>query len=213
MRYSNLLLPALLPALFLASACASNPEPAAEENPAASQGVVKNSEEAAGTAYTQTKDGLPDAAMSPLEDLNLKRDPIPPVLEAIKNPYDLPEGTGCASIALMVTELDAALGPDWDTEDPDERLRTEKLADEASDAALDTISSTASSLIPFRSLVRRASGAYAYQKKYNLAYKIGAQRRAFLKGVGQAMDCPYPARPHPVEPEPDKAVFKGDTPD
>ncbi|KCZ87637.1 hypothetical protein [Hyphomonas jannaschiana] len=209
MRYSIL----ILPALFLAAACASSPEPAPAENDAASQGVVKNTEAAAGSAYTQTKDGIPDAAMSPLEDLNLKRDPIPVVLQGIESPYDVPEDIGCSEITLMLAELDAALGPDWDTENPDERLRTEKLADEASDAALDTISSTASGLIPFRSLVRRATGAYAYQKKYNQAFRLGAQRRAYLKGVGLARNCPPPARPNPVEAEPDKTLFKGDTPD
>lgn len=203
----------LLPVLFLVAACASNPPASPAEEPADSQGVVHNTEEAAGDAYTKTKDGLPDAAMSPLEDLNLKREPIPPVLKAIKNPYDVPEDVGCSEITLMLAELDAALGPDWDTEDPDERLRTEKLGDQASDAALDTIASEASSLIPFRSLVRRATGAYAYQKKYNLAYKIGAQRRAYLKGIGLARGCPPPARPNPIEPEPDDIVFKGDSPD
>jgi hypothetical protein len=203
----------LLPVLILAAACASSPEPAPGENAAGSDGVVKNTETAAGSAYTQTKDGLPDAAMSPLEDLNLKRDPIPPILKDIESPYDVPEDISCSEITLSLAELDAALGPDWDTENPDERLRTEKLADEASDAALDTISSTASSLIPFRSLVRRATGAYAYQKKYNRAYKLGAQRRAYLKGVGLARGCPPPARPNPIVPKPEKTVFKGDSPD
>jgi hypothetical protein len=209
MRYSIL----ILPALFLAVACASSPEPAPAEDDTASEGVIRNTETAAGSAYTQTKDGIPDAAMSPLEDLNLKRDPIPEILKGIESPYDVPEDIGCSEITLMLAELDAALGPDWDTENPDERLRTEKLADEASDAALDTISTTASSLIPFRSLVRRATGAYAYQKKYNRAYKLGAQRRAYLKGVGLARGCPAPARPNPIVPEPDKTVFKGDSPD
>ena len=65
----------------------------------------------------------------------------------------------------------------------------------------------------FRSLVRRATGAYAYQKKYNQAFKLGAQRRAYLKGVGLARGCPPPARPNPVEAEPEKTLFKGDTPD
>jgi hypothetical protein len=74
MRYSNILLPVLL----LAAACASSPEPAPGENPAGSDGVVQNTETAAGSAYTQTKDGLPGAAMSPLEDLNLKAGPDSP---------------------------------------------------------------------------------------------------------------------------------------
>lgn len=201
----------LLPALILATACASQPKPA----PAATDadaGLATNSREAAGDAYTQTRDGLPDAAMSPLEDLNLKRDPIPPVLAAIKNPYDLPEDISCTQITLMLAELDAALGPDWDTENPDERLTTEKLADSASKLALDSVASTASGLIPFRSLVRTASGASAYQKKYNLAFKVGAQRRAYLKGIGLARDCPPPARPNPLPPEDEEVVFKGDKP-
>jgi hypothetical protein len=208
MRHSGI----LIPALFLAAACASSPTPSATEQADASSGLAENTETAAGSAYQQTKDGLPGAAMSPLRDLNLSREEIPPVLAAIKSPYDPPEDLSCSQITLMLADLDAVLGPDWDTEDPDERLRTEKLADSASDAALDTIASEASSLIPFRSLVRRASGAYAYQKKYNQAFKIGAQRRAYLKGIGLAQDCPYPARPRESASIPDKTVFKGDNP-
>jgi len=203
----------LFPALFLAVACASSPSPSSTEQADGAPELAENTESAADSAYQQTKDGLPGAAMSPLRDLNLSREEIPPVLAAIKSPYDPPEDVSCSQITLMLADLDAALGPDWDTEDPDERLRTEKLADEASDVALDTIASEASSLIPFRSLVRRASGAYAYQKKYNQAFKIGAQRRAYLKGIGLAQGCPYPARPKIIAPIPDKTTFKGDKPD
>ncbi len=209
MRYSNILFPILL----LAAACASSPEPAPGENPASSDGLVHDTETAADSVYTQTKNGLPKAAMSPLEDLNLTRSPIPPILKGIESPYDVPDDISCRQIAAIVTQLDAALGPDWDTENPDERLSTEKLADEASTAALDTISSTASSLIPFRSLVRRATGAYAYQKKYNRAYKLGAQRRAYLKGIGLARGCKPPASPNEDVTEPDKADVKNDTQD
>ena len=198
--------------LIVLSACASRPAESPDSDANNSRGVVENTGDAAGSAYTQTRDGLPDAAMSPLEDLNLKRDPIPPVLAAIKNPYDVPEDISCSEITLMLAELNTALGPDWDAEDPDERLTTEKLADSASEAALDTVASEASSLIPFRSLVRRATGAYAYQKKYNLAFRVGAQRRAYLKGIGLARGCPLPARPYPIEPEPEGVVFKGDAP-
>jgi hypothetical protein len=62
--------------------------------------------------------------MSPLEDLNLKRDPIPPrSCRGSKSPYDVPEDISCSDITLSAGELDAALGPDWDTENPDERLK------------------------------------------------------------------------------------------
>ncbi|MCA8897815.1 MAG: hypothetical protein R3C00_04240 [Hyphomonas sp.] len=206
------LFPVLLPALALIAACASHPPAEDANNNQASPGLSGNVEEAAGDAYTQTKAGLPEAAMSPLEDLNLKREPIPKVLSDIESPYDLPGDLSCADIAHHLAELDAVLGPDWDTPNPDDRLRTEKLADAASAAALDTVSSGASSIIPFRSLVRRATGAYAYQKKYNQAFSVGAQRRAYLKGLGLAKDCPAPARPNPPAPKDEDIVFKGDAP-
>jgi hypothetical protein len=183
---------------MLAAACASSPEPAPGENAAGSDGVVKNTETAAGSAYTQTKDGLPGAAMSPLEDLNLKRDPIPPILKDIESPYDVPEDISCSEITLSLAELDAALGPDWDTENPDERLRTEKLADEASDAALDTISSTASSLIPFRSLVQARDGRLCLSEEV----QPGLQARRPAAGLSErGRPCPWLSAAGPAKPD------------
>ncbi|MCA8899949.1 MAG: hypothetical protein KDA53_01725 [Hyphomonas sp.] len=198
----------LLPAFALLAACASAPPPAPEDD----QGLVTNVGDAAGSTYTQTRDGLGDAALSPLEDLNLRRDEIPPLLAAITTPYDLPEDLTCLDIERMLAQLDRVLGPDWDTPDPDERLRTEKLADGASEAALGAIASEARGFIPFRSLVRKATGAETHEKKYNQAYKKGAQRRAYLKGIGLAKGCAWPARPNPHPPSRDEIVFKGDQP-
>lgn len=151
--------------------------------------------------------------MSPLNDLNLRREPIPELLAKIDNPYDLPHNLDCIQIGRMVGALNGVLGPDWDTPEPDERLRTEKLADAAADATLDALASEASGLIPFRGIVRKVSGAEKHQKKYNRAYKIGAQRRAYLKGLGEAKNCPYPARPRfEVDPVNEKIVYSGDAP-
>ncbi|MBK8199027.1 MAG: hypothetical protein IPK75_11735 [Acidobacteria bacterium] len=157
---------------------------------------------------TQTRDGLADAALSPLEDLNLRREEIPPLLAGMKTPYDLKPDLTCEEIAAMVGELDAVLGPDWDTASPDERLNTEKLADEAADAALGAVESGVTGWIPYRGLLREATGAAAHQRKYNQAYKIGAQRRTYLKGYGLAMQCEPPARPNPAPPEDETIVYK-----
>ncbi|MEZ5999007.1 MAG: hypothetical protein R3B98_09965 [Hyphomonas sp.] len=199
---------ALFPAAFLLAACASQPRQA----PAESGNLSSNVGTAADTAYTQTKDGFTDAALSPLEDLNLRKEPIPSLLKNIKSPYDLPEDLTCLDIQRLLAQLDGVLGPDWDTADPDERLRTEKLADAASESALNAVASEARGMIPFRSLVRKATGADTYQKKYNQAFKMGAQRRAYLKGIGLAKGCPYPARPNPNVPDDETIVFKGDSP-
>ena len=167
--------------------------------------------DAAESTVTQTGEGLADAALSPLEDLNLRRDQIPPLLAGMQSPYDLPENLGCDQIVAMIAELDGVLGPDWDTSNPDERLNTEKLADEAADAALGAVETGVTGWIPYRGLLREATGAATHLRKYNQAYKIGAQRRTYLKGYGLAMSCELPARPDfdaiAAQSE-DKIVFK-----
>lgn len=172
--------------------CASRDKPAAS-NP---EGTLSgNVSAAAGSTVTQTQEGFADAALSPLEDLNLRRDMIPPLLADMANPYDLTIDLTCEQISEKISELDAVLGPDWDTPSPDERLNTEKLADEAADAALGAVESGVTGWIPYRGLLREATGAAAHQRKYNQAYKIGAQRRTYLKGFGLAKSCEPPARP------------------
>lgn len=193
--------------LLALSGCASR-DKAPQAKPEGSLG--QNVGEAAGMTVTETREGFADAALSPLEDLNLRRDQIPPLLAAMKSPYDLPEELTCEQIASMVAELDGVLGPDWDTPTPDERLNTEKLADEAADAALGAVESGVTGWIPYRGLLREATGAAAHQRKYNQAYKIGAQRRTYLKGYGLAMQCEPPARPQvePAESADAKVIFR-----
>lgn len=198
--------------LLTLAACASQPAPA-EPQADDTDTLSENVGQAAGSAYTQTRDGFADAALSPLEDLNLRRDEIPPILKGVESPYDLPGDLTCKDIERLLKQLDLVLGSDWDTPVPDERLRTEKLADSASEATLDAIASEARGMIPFRGIIRKATGAESHQKKYNLAYKIGAQRRAYLKGMGLAKGCPLPARPDfAAKRDPDTVIYKGDAP-
>jgi hypothetical protein len=157
--------------------------------------LTTNVGQATSSAMSQTRGGLKDAALSPLEDFNLRREPIPPVLEAIQNPYDLPTDLTCLDLTRLISELDAALGADWDAPAPDPRLRTEQLADSAANAALDAVADEARGLIPFRDVVRRATGADSHEKRYNRAFKMGAQRRAYLKGIGVSRECTGRAAP------------------
>lgn len=176
----------MITALLALAACASRP---------VDTSVAGNTGEAVVSAAADTRDGLAGAAMSPLEDFNLKRPEIPPLLEAMESPYHVAKPLTCPEIESAIADLDAVLGPDWDTPAPDDRLRTEKLGDAATDAALGAVRSGARGWIPFRGLVRMASGADSHEKRYNRAYKIGAQRRTYLKGYGLAVGCPAPAAP------------------
>lgn len=157
--------------------------------------LAGNMGDAAGSTVSQTSGGFSDAAMSPLNDLNLRRREIPALLAALETPYIPASDLTCEQVAEEVRRLDGVLGPDWDNVQPDERLRTEVLADEAANATLGAVESGMTGWIPFRGLIRKATGAESHEKKYNQAFKIGAQRRSYLKGFGLAKGCDGPARP------------------
>lgn len=176
-------------AVFALTGCASNSDSKGEGSLSANMG------EAAGSTVSQTRGGFSDAALSPLDDLNLRRREIPPLLKALESPYMTASDLSCDHIAAEILKLDGVLGRDWDTAAPDERLKTEVLADEAAEAALGAVESGATGWIPFRGLLRKATGAESHEKKYNQAFKIGAQRRSYLKGYGLAKGCDAPARP------------------
>jgi hypothetical protein len=203
-----------LGAMLALAACASTPTTTQSTDNADDPSLRDNVGTAAGSAMEQTREGLPNAALSPLEDFNLRRDEIPPLLAALQSPYDLSPVLTCEEIEAQLAKLDLVLGPDWDTPNPDERLRTEILADSASEATLDMLASEARGFIPFRGLIRKATGAESHEKKYNKAFKIGAQQRAYLKGYGLAKGCPPPARPDflAIPLGNDDILFKGDSP-
>ena len=182
--------------LFMSAACASGPKPTseAEEEPGPN---------ATERAIEQTQSGFGDAALSPLEDVNLKRAKIPEKFKEIKNPYLVDVETSCEQIDKEVRSLDALLGRDWDVPPPDKKGVSDRAADGASTAFLDAVSSGASGFIPYRGIVRTVSGANSHATKVRKAYERGSHRRTFLKGIGLAKGCEYPASPlPPVEEEP-----------
>lgn len=150
----------------------------------------------AGKAVSQTRAGLADAALSPLEDLNLRQEEIPNVLEDIKNPYEVSSDISCEDMEVQVAALNRVLPPDWDAAPKgEESSLTDKAADTASDSLLDAVADEARGLIPYRGWVRRLSGAISYDKKLKAAYEKGAHRRTYLKALGSMKGCADIARP------------------
>lgn len=186
-------------ALLVLAACATQP-----------------AQEATGKAVSQTRAGLADAAMTPLEDLNLKRDEIPPVLTSISNPYDVPQDITCEQISAELEELNAVLGPDFDADkdEGDDSSLSDKAAGTASDGILKAVASEAGGLIPYRGWVRQLSGAKRHEAKIKQAINKGSHRRTYLKAIGGMKDCEGIARPN-IDPAPreQKVVFRGDVPD
>lgn len=134
---------------------------------------------------TDRKVDAVDVATTPATDLNLRKDEIPDVLIAAQGrPYDLAGLKKCKALAGAVAELNTVLGPDIDLpQDREARLSAGRVA-----------RSVVGSFIPFRGVVREVSGANDHQRRVQAAIEAGLARRGFLKGVGMARGCAYPAR-------------------
>jgi hypothetical protein len=169
---------------LLAGACASAPPP--------KQGTM------------QRKDGFRDAVTAPLEDVNLKQVEIPDALRrAVADPYDMRGLNRCEPLANEIGRIDAALGPDLDeAPPPDRRTLLQKGSDAAHGAAVAAVRNETEGAVPFRSWVRKLSGAEAHQKHVQAAIKAGGIRRGYLKGVGMRMNCAPPAAPSWFKPAP-----------
>ena len=127
-----------------------------------------------------------DVAKTPTTDLNITKEEIPAVLvRATSNPYDLAGLRQCTALAGAVEELDAILGPDMDLPQQErDRISAGRVA-----------KTVVNSFIPFRGLIREFSGANDHDRQVRAAIQAGLARRGFLKGVGAARKCAYPAGP------------------
>jgi hypothetical protein len=140
---------------------------------------------------TQQTDGMATAATSPLSDLNLVNAPIPPALLATKDaPYARPASLACDALFTDIRSLDEVLGADLDTPATDTNPGlVERAGSLAAEQATSSLRRTAEGLIPFRSWVRKLTGAERYSKQVAAAIAAGTVRRAFLKGMAVAQQC------------------------
>lgn len=195
--------------LALLSACASAPDassaadmPTAAEAPASSAGPEPGM---AGQAETLVKDsGVVQTATQPLSDLNLMKTAIPPVLTRAQlgGAYAPPADASCTALQTELLALDAALGPDIDAAgtpgaDPGYVVQAVGYVGQK---ALGTVTSTVNTMvdgvIPFRSWVRKLSGAERHSRAVSAAIAAGTMRRPYLKGWARAQGCiegPLPA--------------------
>jgi hypothetical protein len=157
--------------------------------------AVKDPERVQTTSQAE-KETIGGAVGAPLRDFNVLRTKIPTsLLEAMADPYYRPPGKlSCADIDIMIAPLDAALGPDLDTPKPGEAA----MRDRGKGTALGFVAGAASGAIPFRSWVRKLSGAEQHDSYVTAAITAGAVRRAYLKGLGESRGCPPPATPSHV---------------
>ena len=132
----------------------------------------------------------PDAkevAKTPLRDLNIDARDIPEVLQAaVRDPYAMKGMGKCDAIVREIAALDMVLGADYDIaeDDGEKRISQGRIGQ-----------SVVGSFIPFRGIVREATGAASNDRELRAAYTAGMVRRGFLKGAGLSKGCAYPARP------------------
>ncbi|GEM_PF-3510383 len=134
-----------------------------------------------------------EALLSPLSDVNLRKQKIPVLLTTLETPYDRIPDASCAGLAGDLKALDTVLGPDMDRPEPD-YSRPEKTKRFVTRNSVKAVEKTASSFIPFRWVVRAATGASAHEKNIQKAYRKGVARRGYLRGLYQADDCFYKMR-------------------
>jgi len=140
-----------------------------------------------------------DAIGEPLRDTGWTRENPPEVLSrAAAAPYALPSVPECGALRDEISALDRVLGPDLDAADAPE---------EQSDIdASGLLSGAIGGLVglPYRSIVRRVSGAAERERTLRDAIFAGMVRRAFLKGVARAVCAPVAvdeAAPSVIAPE------------
>jgi hypothetical protein len=135
------------------------------------------------------QDGLGHALLTPARDLNLMRDPIPPALLSITQAYEIEGPVTCLSLTAEIATLDQALGPDVDLSNDEDSSDAKESGAAVGNFALDTLSDTTGGILPFRGLIRRASGAHEWEKRSREAYLTGLLRRAHLKGIMRELNC------------------------
>ncbi len=154
---------------------------------------------AVATVKSTTKDSgiterVGQAAITPLSDLNVVQEEIPSALQsAAQGPYAPPKEAGCAVILVEIQSLDEALGADLDdpkaSEKPSLLTRGTSLAE---NAGVSAVRRTVEGFVPFRSWLRKLSGAEKHSKQVGAAITAGGIRRAYLKGRSDAMGCVRP---------------------
>jgi hypothetical protein len=147
-----------------------------------------------------TRRGVTGAASIPLRDVGLIRPEIPLLLRNLQYPYSTAALSDCTSVAREIALFDAVLGPESYQPGPN-RNTWDRSGDFVEEQTIEAAQSTAQDLIPFRSWVRRISGASRAERDALRAVANGQQRRTFLRGYGASLGCPNMIPPPPPQTE------------
>lgn len=143
--------------------------------------------ESSQSAAEQRKSTMVRAMQSPMQDLNMRQVEIHPILLlAMADVYAMPVIVDCASLAEEVSALDRELGDDLD-------LRP--FAGKQENFGVSVLAGAIKSLMPYRGIVRRLSGAEIRERRVAAAIAAGGIRRGYLKGLGESRNCASPAAP------------------
>lgn len=143
-------------------------------------------------------DRVGQAAITPLSDLNVVQEEIPAILLHAQEvgPYGVPSPATCEAVQKEINDLDGALGADLDNpKDGNKPSLLERGTDLAENTGVGMVRRTMEGFVPFRSWLRKLSGAEKHSKRVAGAIVAGGVRRAYLKGLRQGLGCPLPAVP------------------
>jgi len=113
---------------------------------------------------------------------------VPLLLRNLQYPYSTATLTDCAAVTHEVGQLDAVLGPESYQPGPNRNI-WDRSGDFVEEQTIEAAQNTAQDLIPFRSWVRRISGATRAEREALRAVANGQQRRTFLRGYGASLGC------------------------
>lgn len=144
-----------------------------------------------------------EAAVTPLNDLNLVKAEIPPLLQQIQSqPYRVPAGYTCESLTTDIADLDAVLGADLDAPPSEDKPGLmERGSNAAQNAAIGAFQRTTESVVPFRGWVRKLTGAERRSRRIDAAITAGMARRSFIKGLRASLNCAPVVAPTPAPPD------------
>ena len=145
------------------------------------------------------------AAMSPLRDFNLTQTPIPGQLNALAQPYGHVDQSGCQAWGQEIDDLEAALVSN-EGRRVGFRRDSETFSGLTGNLRDAGVKSAASQFIPFRSVVRQASGASRFEQRANQASERARYRIGYLVGLGRAHRCPGFGTLSPFAPPPNRAA-------
>jgi hypothetical protein len=171
---------AALFAVCMAGTAYADPPPA---TPPAKSAQAPTQAPAPPAPRASAREKAEEIVTQPARDVGVSKVKIPTVLTAASEaPYSLEGLKTCQQISGAFQELNLALGPDFHAGDKYRENRMAKFA-EAGGA------SVVNSFIPFRGLVREATGAAPADRRLRAAVSAGYARRGFLRGVYLTRKC------------------------